>query len=510
VNHNVFFPQITRRHMLKSTAAITAGSLWAGQGGALNALAATSAPTTGNQPLPSGSLTQVPLTVTSTQLGNIFYDFVGLAYSKESILGTLFTGADSSLIAVFKRLSSSSSLRIGGSTVDNLVWTPEGKGGTHGQVAPADVDKLAAFLEATNWTCIYGINLAGASKGDTNPTLAAEEVAYVVEKLGSRLVGIEIGNEPDLYGRPGNPYANNWSYDDYMALWTKFYDAIVAKTPNAPLAGAAACTPLTWTVPFAEDTKGKTKIATHHYYVACATAANATTTELLDVSLHRDVTRNLTAINTACLEAGIPYRMGETNSFYNNTGISVAEDIPASYTAALWCLDYMFMCAQCNCAGVNFESGGDIPGYPPILNEADYVSALYPLYYGMLFFTMAGTGRVLETTVSPGSLNVTGYAIGGWQEGYSIIVLNKESSHNIQVQIEVPKGVTKATVMEMTQRSSGKTTPNLLATSGVTIQGAEVSTVGAFAPDTAYQLTPDGTKLTCYVPALSVVLIKAT
>jgi hypothetical protein len=508
MNHNSLFPQITRRRMLKSTAALAASSMWAAQGGALRALAATHSPTPGNQPIPSGSLAQVPLTVTTTQLGNIFTDYVGLAYSKESILGTLFTGTDSSMIEVFKRLGSSS-LRIGGSTVDNLVWHPTGTRGTHGQVCPADVDNLAAFLTATNWNCIYGINLAGASKGDTNPTLAAEEVAYVVEKLGSRLVGIEIGNEPDLYGRPGNPYANNWTYDDFMALWTKFYNAIVAKTPHAPIAGAAACTPLTWTVPFAGDTRGKTSIATHHYYVACATAANATTTELLDVSLHRDVTRNFSAINAACVEAGIPYRIGETNSFYNNTGVNPPEDIAASYTTALWCLDYMFMCAQCNCAGVNFESGGDIPGYPPILNMSDYVCAIYPLFYGMLFFTLAGTGRVLETTVAPGSLNVTGYAIGGWQKGYSVIVLNKESTQNIQVQIELPKGVTKATLMELTQRSPGKTVPSLLATSGVTIQGAEVQTDGAFSPDAPYELTPDGNKLTCYVPAMSAVLIKA-
>jgi len=509
VSQEISFPQITRRRMLKGTAAVTASALYAGSGGGLRAFATSAGATAGNQPIPSGTLTKVPLTVSTTQVGDIYSDFVGLAYSKQTMLGTLFTGSDSSLISVFKRLGTSN-LRIGGSTVEDLVWTPKGKGGTHGQVAPADVDRLAAFLEATGWTCIYGINLAGAATGATNPTLAAEEVAYVFEKLGNKLMGIEIGNEPDLYGRPGNAYANNWTYDDFVALWTKFYDAIVAKTPKAPIAAPAACTPLTWTVPFAEDMKGKIKLATHHYYVASAMASYATTTELLDVSLHRDVTRNFSAIYAACKKAGITYRIGETNTYYNNTGLTPPEDIAASYTAALWSLDYMFMCAQCACGGVNFEGGGDVQGYPPILNGVDYVTAINPLYYGMLFFALGGTGKVMATTVSPGALNVTGYAIGGWQEGYSIYVLNKESEHNIQVEIEVPKGVTKATLMELTQRSAGKTAPNLLATTGVTIQGGTVETNGDFSPDKAYQLSPDGTKLTCYVPALSAVLIQAT
>jgi len=231
---------------------------------------------------------------------------------------------------------------------------------------------------------------------------------------------------------------------------------------------------------------------------------------LLDVGLHHDVTRNFSAIDAACRKAGIPYRIAETNTYYNNTGLTPPEDIAASYTAALWSLDYMFMCAQCACAGVNFQGGGNVQGYPPILNGVDYVTAINPLYYGMLFFALGGTGKVMATTVSPGALNVTGYAIGGWQEGYSIYVLNKESEHNIQVEIEVPKGVTKATLMELTQRSAGKTAPNLLATTGVTIQGGTVETNGDFSPDKAYQLSPDGTKLTCYVPALSAVLIQAT
>jgi len=60
----------------------------------------------------------------------------------------------------------------------------------------------------------------------------------------------------------------------------------------------------------------------------------------------------------------------------------------------------------------------------------------------------------------------------------------------------------------MTQLTSGDTAPNLSATSGVTIQSAAVNPDGTFSPAAAYTLEPSGTQLTCYVPALSAVLIQ--
>jgi hypothetical protein len=60
----------------------------------------------------------------------------------------------------------------------------------------------------------------------------------------------------------------------------------------------------------------------------------------------------------------------------------------------------------------------------------------------------------------------------------------------------------------MTQLSQGASGPDLTATSGVTIQGAAVNPDGSFSPGTAYTLTTNGSSLSCYVPALSAVLIQ--
>jgi hypothetical protein len=63
-------------------------------------------------------------------------------------------------------------------------------------------------------------------------------------------------------------------------------------------------------------------------------------------------------------------------------------------------------------------------------------------------------------------------------------------------------------LLAMSQLNSGATARDLSATSGITIQGASVNLVGTFSPAPAYTLKPQGSQLTCYVPALSAVLIR--
>jgi hypothetical protein len=60
----------------------------------------------------------------------------------------------------------------------------------------------------------------------------------------------------------------------------------------------------------------------------------------------------------------------------------------------------------------------------------------------------------------------------------------------------------------MIQLTSGATGPDLSATSVVTIQEASVNPDGTFSPSPAYMLNPSGAELTCYVPAVSAVLIQ--
>jgi hypothetical protein len=455
--------------------------------------------------MPSGQLTQASVMVVAASAGTIGSAFAGLSYEKSSLYEPLFTASNSNLIGLFKRLGPSV-LRVGGNSVDRNVWTPFGVGQTAGQIAPSDVASLAAFVKAAGWQCLYGINLGGAATGATTPALAAAEVAYAAQQFGSSLLGIEIGNECDLYGNSGNYFAGNWSLSQFETLWGQYRSAILTSTPGVPITGpASAGSESSWTVPFGQSvTRSEITLLTQHYYRANGELPTSTGAFLItpDTSLIND----LATLHAGALGIGIPFRMSECNSFYNGGSNGVSD----SYASSLWVIDYLFNCAQGGASGVNFHGGGNSAGYTPIADSSGTVVGARPEYYGILLFTLAGEGTLYQTQVSAASLNVTAYAVKSSSGGTNLVVVNKDSTQNLQLTVMLPQGVTAATLVAMTQLTSGATGPDLSATSGVTIQGVSVNVDGSFTTGAAYTLQSSGTQVSCYVPALSAVLIQVT
>jgi len=491
---------LTRRQVMQGTVTLAASSLLSG----CSSSNSTAAPQPENpQPTPAGPLTQASLTVTTATPGSIGPAFAGLSYEKSEVYGRLFSASNINLIGMFKRLGPSV-LRVGGNSVDRNAWSPNGPGQTAGQIAPSDVDSLAAFVKAAGWQCLYGVNLGGAASGATTPALAAAEVAYAVQQFGSSLLGIEIGNEPDLYGNAGNYFAGNWSLSQFLALWSQFRAAILATSPSAPITGPAdAGNESAWTVPFGVAvTKSEIALLTQHYYRANGQLASSTAAYLItpDSTLIAD----LATVDAGAKNIGIPYRMAECNSFYNGGSSGVSD----SYASSLWVIDYLFNCVQGGASGVNFHGGGNGPGYTPIADNAGSVVGARPEFYGILLFTLAGQGTLYTTQLSAGGLNVTAYAVRTSSGGLNLIVVNKDFTENLQLTAQLPQSATSATLIAMTQLTSGASGPDLSATSGVTIQGASVNPDGTFSPSPAYTLNPSGAELTCYVPALSAVLIQ--
>lgn len=495
----------SRRDLLKGIAAISASVLLAGcnKTQMISTTAATTQPATGNQPTPTGAISQAYLTVKANGAGSIGQGFVGLSYEKSALYSPLFAGSNADLVGLFTLLGPSV-LRIGGNTVDQSVWAPNGPGRTAYKIAPADVDALAAFLKAAGWQCIYGVNLGGAATGATTPELAAAEVAYVAEKLGSALIGIEIGNECDGYGAAGSYYAGNWSLAQFETVWNQFRSAIVSAAPGVPVTGPASAGNISaWTVPFAQSvTRNGLSLVTQHYYRGDGTASASTAAKLLGSDTY--LTNNLGLLSAASQATGIPFRMGECNSYYNGGAIGVSN----SYASSLWVLDFLFGCAQGGASGVNLHGGGHANGYTPIADNNGTVIEARPEFYGMTLFTLAGQGTLYQTSLSAGSTNVTAYAVKTAAGGLNIIIVNKDTSQNLEMTISLPQSAKSAALTTMSQLSSGATGPSLTATSGVTIQGASIAANGDFTPGAAYELTANGSQIECYVPALSAVLIE--
>jgi hypothetical protein len=505
----------SRRQILRSGFALAAATSWNGWGsvrsigsigsGASSSNSESAASGSGNpQLVPSGPMTVASLTVTTLAAGSIGPAFAGLSYEKAALQWSFFSASNNVAIGLFRGLGTSV-LRLGGSSVDQSVWTPNGAGRTYLQVAPSDVASLAAFVRAAGWQCLYGINLGGAATGATTPALAAAEVAYAVEQFGSSLLGIEIGNEPDAYGNPGNFFAGNWSLADYLALWGQFRSAILASTPGVAITGPAASYNVSnWTIPFGQAVapEGEITLLTQHYYRASGQAP--TSTAALLITPDTALVAELSVLQAGAKSIGVPYRMAECNSFYGGGATGVSN----SYASSLWVIDFLFNCAHAGSVGTNLHGGGNSAGYTPIADANGVVMDVRPEYYGILFFTLAGPGTLYATQLSAGSLNVTAYAVLAPTGDLNLVIVNKDQLQNLQLTVQLPQSASSASLVEMTQLSAGAASPALTAIQGVTIQGASVNLGTPFSAGAGYTLTTNGSQLNCYVPALSAVLIQ--
>ena len=515
-NMNLRPRPITRRHLIEAFAGLAAASALPGCATSLfqspvvsPAVSPASAPapapakSANSQPIPSGVLTAASVAVSGIQSGEIGPAFAGLAYEKAMLTERLFSGSNSELIGLFRRLGPSV-LRIGGNSVDQNVWTADGAGQIAGQIAPSDVASLAAFLKAAGWQCIYGINLGGAATGATSPALAAEEVAYVSQQFGSSLLGVEIGNECDWYGSVGSFFPGDWSLAQFESLWNEYRSAILQVSPSVSMTGpASGNNESNWTAPFAGSVGSSgMSLLTQHYYRGSGTTPGLTPECL--VASDPALVENLAILKTAAQKAGMPFRIAECNSYYLGGAVGISD----SYASSLWVIDFLFGLAAGGASGANLQGGNHSPGYTPIADNSGVVIGPRPEYYGMLMFTLAGQGTLYQTTVAAESLNVTAYAVKQAEAAWNVTIVNKDPTVSLQVTVALPQEVSSATLLAMTQLSDGADGPSLSAVDGVTIQGASVNPDGSFAPAEPYVLANSGSLVVCYVPAMSSVLIQ--
>lgn len=444
---------------------------------------------------PASAVVQSSLIVGTASLGTIPSRFMGLSYEKLAMTYGYFHPSNKNLIALF-RLLGAGVLRLGGGSVDKLLWTTDVTS-DHAHITSAEIKALAGFLEATGWLCIYGVNLATST-----PALAAEEVAAAVSALGTNLFGIELGNEPDEYGTAGSFFPGDWTFEDYLSVWNSFHSAILQGTPNVPITGPATGGGndiVSWTLALGQTlTPGELVLLTQHYYRAAGYDPIATVPFL--ISPDTQLTGELSLLNAGAQKSGIPYRMSECNSFYHGGTPGVSN----TYASSLWVIDFLFDVALGGATGVNLHGGGNAPGYTPIADDSGAVIEARPEYYGLLLFSLAGPGDLLQTQLSfDGAVYANAYAVQNASGGLNLIVVNKDELQSMNLTIETPQIIQTATLQTMTGSS-------LDALTGVTIGGATVNIDGSFAPARAETLTTSGNQTTCTIPALSAGLISIT
>jgi len=445
-----------------------------------------------SQPSVTGSVVLTSVNVSSVIAGQLAADFTGLSIEKRHIFDGFFSPSNTQGIALY-RLLGSSLLRMGGNSVDTTAWMPSGAGMTSNQVAPSDIDALAGFLRVTGWKVLYGVNLA-----QSTPALAAAEVAYAVNAFGDSLYGIEIGNEPDLY--KNQYFSSTWKFSDYLTLWQSFATAIQIASPKVRLTGPAVAQNIqTYFQPFAAAQGSQILLLTKHYYRGNGALATSTVDALLsypDTTLQQQLSQLLTISQSS----GVPFRVAETNSFYGGGASGVSN----SYASALWMIDHVMTCALGGASGVNFHGGGGATGYTQYVATNSTVTALNPEFYGLKLLSLAGSGSLLTTTISANGLNVSAYAIQAAQGAINVVIVNKDSTQNLNVSIALPTLLItphSATLQVMQG-------PVLNAIANPTIQGASIGLDGSFSPNQSYSLNVTANVVSATVPAASAVVIR--
>jgi hypothetical protein len=196
------------------------------------------------------------------------------------------------------------------------------------------------------------------------------------------------------------------------------------------------------------------------------------------------------------------YRIAETNSFYNHGTPGVSD----AFASALWVIDFLFTNAQHGSSGVNLHGGGagqDGPepfAYTPIEEANGVVTGAQPIFYGMLFFTLAGTGTVYEVTASADNLNFTAYAVGQADGSTNVALVNKDGVHAVQATVDVGRALKAASAIYLEASS-------LAATTGVTLGGAPISPAGEWTFNSPRALPVSGNTVTVTVPEASAALV---
>jgi hypothetical protein len=447
-------------------------------------------------PPPSPSAADVQADVgfrTVSTAARIDSRFAGISSEKNKLAEPLYTGTNAAIIQLF-RLLGPGVLRIGANQVDRSSWNGAVKGLT--PILPAHIDNLAAFVQATQWQVIYGVNLAR-----NTPANAASEAAYVFQRLGPLLLAWEIGNEPDLYRR--NEYRpEDWIYDDYLREWRVMRDAMSAVSPGVPFSGPATAFDLRrFTLPFARDEGARVPLLTQHYYRADREDPNSTLALLLrpDPNLPSELATLVEAAKGAGMEQGA--RLAEANSFFGGGVPNVSN----AFGTAFWVMDFLFICALAGCTGVNLHSGGSGPGYTPIAERQGTLVEARPEYYGMLMFAQAAQGIPMDGVVVLAPLATINFSAWGVQRddgGLNAILINKDEKRSISVNIATNNAANRFDPLWLRGTA-------LSASTGQTLGGVAIGNDASWTPQPQEPLLASNGALKVLLPPASAVLLRS-
>lgn len=395
------------------------------------------------------------LTIGEAAVKAIPDDFIGLSYESAQLANPeFFSAKNRQLIELFRELAPKGNLRLGGGSSEYTTYsedTPSGpppfevfgpdtsKTVKHDTITSAlALKNLRHFLDVTNWSCLYGLNLGQGSVEN-----AVREAAAVHAILGPRLLAFQIGNEPDSFRNRYRPAT--YTPADYIAEWNRFREAIVKVTPQARFAGPDISNKLPYLTAFAEEAPKHPDVillTSHYYAMGPASNPQATLENLLSPApkLTTLKLRDLPVIEQAQRQAHLPYRMSEGNSCWDGGKPGVSD----TFASALWCVSYVLTCMKRGWVGVNLHGGGN-GYYTPIAGAPSTGFIRRPEFFGIRFTQRFVGAKLVEVELHNVDPSIDVFVFDK-TAGRELVLINKTPD---PVSCALPAGRTAAPILSL-------------------------------------------------------------
>ena len=376
-------------------------------------------------------------------------------------------------------------IRFGGNSVEYTHWVPDGNAScdfTNSTITKGLLESAFQVVKSLGRQATLSINL---EHGD--PTVGADEAAYAAGAAGSTLLGIEIGNEPDLYG---------WGYSQFDSRWQATYNAIRGLAPNLPIVGPSTCCDDSWFYSFLNEAAPQLAFATSHNYPTNV-ENNPPIDEFLSASFIKRSADRIKSLSAAAHAKHLMFNLNETNAVAG----APPDSIGGAFVMSLWGLDYAFTAAENGADAMEFH--GTFPGdaTSPFNSSGNNVYPR-PLYYGMLAFhySVGDSAKVVPIQLNS-SINLHAHAVLRSDGKLSVILINDSLGSAATVQINTTKPYASASEIELNA-------PSISAqVNSITLGGSKVTADGKWKPQQVEPVSVNGATSSVYVPAASATIV---
>ncbi|MFL5272621.1 MAG: hypothetical protein ACJ79E_11235 [Anaeromyxobacteraceae bacterium] len=367
------------------------------------------------------------------------------------------------VVALLRRLEEARgaplALRIGGATADESWWNPD-----HRRARPPnvrhDIDArtlaaLAGLARGLDAPVSLGLNL---QTGDTANAVALARAAQ--RRLGARLDGLEIGNEPDLYtaARTFGPPAVRrlrkrvaYTPADYARDAGRYLDALTAALPaddrpRLVVGGFAGSAAFAAALPglIAAHPGAVGAVAAHRYALAGCRLQPAGAADLrtaLLSSATRGRLEGLAPLIALAHRRRLPLDVAELNS----APCGGAPGVSDSFASALWLADALFTLARAGADRVDVHTWDGAVYAPFARRGAEVVPR--PPFSGMLAFARAAPrgSRLVPVSVA-GNSRLRAWATTARHGTVRVALIAATKGKRVPVRIAVGAGRPCATV----------------------------------------------------------------